>query len=75
MGFIIGHFLLLWVVVGLFMPQWFGVFIIPERRDDWKQPTAPCVLRGTVENDEADSLESVISNDRMNESEDKKQSL
>lgn len=74
MGFIIGHFLLVWVVVGFFMPQWFGVFIVPERLDDWKQPMAPGELRGTADNAGADSLESVISNDRGNESGEKRQS-
>lgn len=57
MGFIIGHFLLLLCIVGFVMPRWLDIFIIPERRDDWKQPTAPCVLRDTREADIADGLE------------------
>jgi hypothetical protein len=58
MGFIIGHFLLVWVVAGFFAPRWLDVFIVPERRDDWKQPVAPGVLRGTTDSRIADSLES-----------------
>jgi solute carrier family 6 (neurotransmitter transporter, GABA) member 1 len=56
-GFIIAHFLLLWIVAGFFMPRWFSVFIIPERHDDWKQPYAPNVVRDTSEGEVADSLE------------------
>lgn len=57
LGFIVAHFLLLWIVVGWLMPTWFDVFVVPERRDDWKQPYAPNVLRGTTEEEEADSSE------------------
>lgn len=57
MGFIIGHFLLLWCVAGFIMPHWLDIFIIEERRDDWKQPTAPCVLRDTTEGEIANNLE------------------
>jgi solute carrier family 6 GABA transporter-like protein 1 len=58
MGFIIGHFLLVWCIVGFMMPNWLDVFIIPERRDDWKQPIAPGILRDTTEGEVADRLES-----------------
>jgi solute carrier family 6 GABA transporter-like protein 1 len=58
LGFIIGHFLLVWVAFGLCMPSWFDVFIVPERRDDWKQPVAPGVLRETPEDRIAEGLES-----------------
>ncbi|KAK0383257.1 hypothetical protein NLU13_9170 [Sarocladium strictum] len=57
LGFIIGHFLLVWVVVFFFFPQWLDVFIIPERRDDWKQPIAPGVLRDTTEGIMAEGME------------------
>jgi len=57
MGFIIAHFLLVWCVVGFVMPQWLDIFIIPERRDDWKQPLAPGVLRDTTEGEVVDRLE------------------
>lgn len=57
MGFIIGHFLLVWCVAGFIMPSWLDIFIIEERRDDWKQPTAPCVLRDTTEGEIVDNLE------------------
>lgn len=67
MGFIIGHFLLVWCVVGFLMPKWLDVFIIEERRDDWKQPVAPCVLRDTTEGEIADSLEAGSSPDPMQE--------
>lgn len=60
-GFIIAHFLLLWVVAGFVMPRWFGVFIVHERRDDWKQPYAPNVLRDTTEGEVADSMEAASS--------------
>jgi len=40
------------------MPRWFKSFIIEERRDDWKQPVAPCVIRGTTEGHVVDNLES-----------------
>lgn len=58
LGFIIGHFLLVWCVVGFIFPSWLDVFIIPERRDDWKQPVAPRVLRDTQEGQIADEMES-----------------
>ena len=57
MGFIVAHFLLIWVILGFVMPRWLDIFIIPERRDDWKQPIAPCVLRGTREADLDGSME------------------
>lgn len=57
LGFIIGHFLLVWAVLGFIFPQWLDVFIIPERRDDWMQPTAPGVLRDTTEGIAADGME------------------
>lgn len=58
LGFIIGHFLLVWCVVGFIFPGWLDVFIIPERRDDWKQPVAPRVLRDTQDGMVADGMES-----------------
>jgi solute carrier family 6 GABA transporter-like protein 1 len=61
MGFIIGHFLLVWCILGFVMPRWLDVFIIPERRDDWKQPVAPCVVRGTREAEIDSSLEGAVS--------------
>jgi solute carrier family 6 GABA transporter-like protein 1 len=67
MGFIIAHFLLLWVVLGFVMPRWLDIFIIPERRDDWKQPIAPCVLRDTAEVGIANSLESASPSDSIHE--------
>jgi solute carrier family 6 GABA transporter-like protein 1 len=57
MGFIVGHFLLVWCILGFVTPRWFDVFIIPERRDDWKQPMAPCVVRGAREAEVASSME------------------
>jgi solute carrier family 6 (neurotransmitter transporter, GABA) member 1 len=57
LGFIIGHFLFVWCVVGFFMPRWLDAFIIPERRDDWKQPTAPGLLRDTTDGQIADNME------------------
>jgi hypothetical protein len=39
------------------MPRWLDIFIIPERRDDWKQPVAPCVIRGTREAEISSSME------------------
>jgi solute carrier family 6 GABA transporter-like protein 1 len=39
------------------VPQWLDVFIVPERREDWKQPVAPNVLRDTTEGVVADGLE------------------
>lgn len=39
------------------MPSWLDVFIIEERRDDWKQPTAPCLLRDTTEGQVAAHME------------------
>lgn len=67
MGFIIGHFLLVWCVFGFVMPRWLDVFIIPERRDDWKQPIAPCVLRGTREAEIDNSMEAASASDSMHE--------
>jgi solute carrier family 6 GABA transporter-like protein 1 len=67
MGFIIGHFLLVWCVLGFVMPRWLDVFIIPERRDDWKQPIAPCVLRGTREAEIDSNLEAASASDSMHE--------
>ncbi|KAM0718864.1 hypothetical protein Q7P37_005936 [Cladosporium fusiforme] len=67
MGFIIGHFLILWCVVGFVMPRWLDVFIIEERRDDWKQPVAPGVLRDTTEGYVADGMESASGSDSVKE--------
>jgi solute carrier family 6 GABA transporter-like protein 1 len=61
MGFIIGHCLLLWCILGFVMPRWLDVFIIPERRDDWKQPIAPCVVRSTREAEISSSMEEAAS--------------
>jgi solute carrier family 6 GABA transporter-like protein 1 len=44
-------------VIGFIFPRWFNVFVIPERRDDWRQPYAPNVLRGTTEGEEATKAE------------------
>ncbi|OAL01541.1 SNF-domain-containing protein [Phaeosphaeriaceae sp. SRC1lsM3a] len=63
MGFIVGHFLLVWCVAGFFMPKWLDVFIIPERRDDWKQPLAPGIRRDTTEGQIADVMETGSSSD------------
>jgi solute carrier family 6 GABA transporter-like protein 1 len=61
-GFIVAHFLLLWIVVGWLVPSWFDVFVIHERRDDWKQPYAPNVLRETMDDrDDEQSSENGIS--------------
>lgn len=67
MGFIIAHFLLLWVVLGFVMPRWLDIFIIPERRDDWKQPLAPCVIRNTAEADIATGMENASPSDSVHE--------
>lgn len=61
MGFIVGHMLLVFCIAGFIVPRWLDVFIIPQRRDDWKQPTAPCVLRDTAEGNVADGMESASS--------------
>ena len=75
MGFIVGHFLLVWCVAGFFFPRWLDVFIIPERRNDWKQHLAPGVVRDTTEGQIADHMESGSSSDvtegKKEESEDK----
>ncbi|PVH98239.1 SNF-domain-containing protein [Periconia macrospinosa] len=71
MGFIIGHFLIVWVILGFIMPGWLDAFIIPERRNDWKQPHAPDLLRDTTDGEIADSLEAGSS---PNATEEKKQS-
>lgn len=39
------------------MPSWLDIFIIEERRDDWKQPTAPGLLRDTTEGEIATHME------------------
>ncbi|KAL5625741.1 hypothetical protein FOBRF1_000084 [Fusarium oxysporum] len=57
LGFIVAHLLLVWCVIGFVFPRWFNMFIIPERRDDWKQPYAPNVLRGTTEGKDATKAE------------------
>ncbi|KAH7222587.1 uncharacterized protein BKA55DRAFT_681043 [Fusarium redolens] len=61
LGFIIAHLLLVWRVIGFVFPRWFNVFIIPERRDNWKQPYAPNVLRGTTEGEEATKADAGMS--------------
>jgi solute carrier family 6 GABA transporter-like protein 1 len=58
LGFIVGHFLLIWCIFGFIFPSWLDVFIIKERRDDWRQPVAPRVLRDTQEGQLADEMES-----------------
>jgi solute carrier family 6 GABA transporter-like protein 1 len=67
MGFIIAHFLLLWVVLGFVMPRWLDIFIIPERRDDWKQRIAPCVPRDAIEGDTANGMEFASPSDSIHE--------
>jgi len=67
MGFIIAHFLLLWCILGFVMPRWLDIFIIPERRDDWKQPAAPCVLRGTREAEVSSSMEAASASESLHE--------
>lgn len=57
MGFIVAHFLLVWCIAGFIMPGWLDVFIVPERRDDWRQPMAPCLLRDTTDGEIADRAE------------------
>jgi solute carrier family 6 GABA transporter-like protein 1 len=49
------------------MPRWLDIFIIPERRDDWKQPIAPCVIRGTREAEVASSMEAASASDSTHE--------
>jgi len=66
-GFIIGHFLLVWCVVGFIMPSWLDIFIIKERRDDWRQPTAPCLLRDTTDGELAANLEAGSPSDSLQE--------
>ncbi len=39
------------------------MFIVPERRDDWKQPYAPDALRGTTENADATTAETGMSSE------------
>lgn len=67
MGFIIGHFLLIWCILGFVMPRWLDIFIIPERRDDWKQPIAPCVVRATREAETSSSMEAASASDSIHE--------
>ncbi|KAF5642230.1 Sodium and chloride-dependent GABA transporter 2 [Fusarium tjaetaba] len=57
LGSISAHLLLVWCVIGFVFPRWFNVFIVPGRRDDWKQPYAPNVLRGTTEGGEVTKAE------------------
>ncbi|KAK2936613.1 Sodium:neurotransmitter symporter [Fusarium oxysporum f. sp. vasinfectum] len=61
LGFIVAHLLLVWCVIGFVFPRWFNIFIVPERRDDWKQPYAPNVLRGTTEGEDATKAETASS--------------
>ncbi|EXM14508.1 hypothetical protein V3481_005817 [Fusarium oxysporum f. sp. vasinfectum] len=61
LGFIVAHLLLVWCVIGFVFPRWFNIFIVPERRDDWKQPYAPNVLRGTTEGEDATKAETGMS--------------
>ncbi|CAI6336661.1 unnamed protein product [Periconia digitata] len=67
MGFVIGHFLLVWIIVGFVMPSWLDPFIVPERRDDWKQPLAPGLLRDTTEGEIASSMEAASPSDLTGE--------
>ena len=67
MGFIIGHFLLIWCILGFVMPRWLDIFIVPERRDDWKQPIAPCVVRGTREAEVDSSMEAASASDSVHD--------
>ncbi|CVL06291.1 uncharacterized protein FMAN_03772 [Fusarium mangiferae] len=64
LGFIVAHLLLVllvWCMSVFAFPRWFNVFIVPERRDDWKQPYAPNVLRGTTEGEDATKAETGMS--------------
>jgi hypothetical protein len=67
MGFIIAHFLLIWCILGFVMPRWLDIFIIPERRDDWRQPIAPCVLRDTREAEISSNMEAASASDSLHE--------
>ncbi|CAG1991375.1 unnamed protein product [Fusarium graminearum] len=60
-GFIVAHCLLLWIVIGYIFPRWYDVFIVHDRRDDWKQPYAPNISRGTTDGQEVDSNEAATS--------------
>lgn len=67
-GFIVAHCLLLWIVIGFIFPRWYDIFIVHERRDDWKQPYAPNILRGTTDGQEVDGRD-IGSNDAAMSSE------
>ncbi|KAI6780460.1 uncharacterized protein J7T54_002857 [Emericellopsis cladophorae] len=47
-GFVAAHFLLVWVLSGVFYPRWLNVFVPVERRDDGVIPYAPNVPRGVI---------------------------
>ena len=70
MGFIVGHVLLVWCVAGFVMPHWLDIFIVPERRGDWKQPISPGILPDTTEGEARDRLESGSSSDITEEKKD-----
>lgn len=56
-GFVIAHFTMVLVVLGFLVPRWFNPFIVPERRDEWKQPYAPNQLRGITDAMNSDAME------------------
>jgi len=60
-GFFVAHCLLLWIVIGFIFPRWYDIFIKHERREDWKQPYAPNILRDTTDGQEADNNEAAMS--------------
>lgn len=64
-GFIVAHCLLLWIVIGFVFPRWYDIFIKHERREDWKQPYAPNILRDTTDGHEPGSNEAATSEAAM----------
>ena len=47
-GFTFAHITVLLAIIGVAIPRALDVFVLPEKRDDWKAPYAPQVLMPTL---------------------------
>ena len=72
-GFILAHFCLIAVVVGLITPRWLDVFVPDHRQEDGMRTYAPNVTEGIIEAENADKVESGVGG--MSQEAEKKDSL
>lgn len=57
LGFAVAHFALVLIGLGIIVPRWFNILIPAHRREDGKIPYAPNVVLGTIDSEQAESME------------------